>query len=95
MDGPGIRRAALRLAVPLAAMTLLVAACTGSRKPASVAETTAAPAASPVRTVPPPATPAGAQLRWLTAELARLPMSDAQVRAHFDAAFLAQVSRPR
>ena len=92
MNGPGIRRAAMRLVVPLAAVALLAAACTGSQKPASVAETAAAPAASPAKTVAPPATPAGAQLRWLTAELARLPMSDAQVRAHFDAAFLAQVS---
>ena len=90
MNGPGIRRAAMRLVVPLAAIAL-AAACTGSRKPASVAETTATPAA-PVKTVTPPATPAGAQFRWLTAELARLPMSDAQVRAHFDEAFLAQVS---
>jgi beta-lactamase family protein/uncharacterized protein len=90
MNGPGIRRAAMRLAVPLAAIAL-AAACTGPRKPASATETTAAPTA-PVKTVTPPATPAGAQLRWLTAELARLPMSDAQVRAHFDEAFLAQVS---
>ena len=33
-----------------------------------------------------------AQLRWLIAAVAHLPMSDAQVRAHFDAAFLAQIS---
>src|SRR5579859_7840854 len=108
MNGPGIRRRsprgrvacprwpsrrlALRLAGPLTAVTLLAAACTGSGKPASVGETTAAPSASPVKTVAPPATRAGAQFRWLTAELARLPMSDAQVRAHFDQAFLTQVS---
>src|SRR5690242_18865060 len=92
MNGPGIRRTALRLMVPLAAVALLAAACTGSQKPASVAETSAGPTASPATTVAPPATPAGAQLRWLAAELARLPMSDAQVRAHFDEAFLAQVS---
>ena len=35
---------------------------------------------------------AGTQLRWLIAAVAHLPMSGAQVRAHFDAAFLAQVS---
>ena len=35
---------------------------------------------------------AGAQLRWLIAAAAHLPLSDAQIRAHFDAAFLAQVS---
>ena len=33
-----------------------------------------------------------AQLRWLIAAVAHLPISDAQVRAHFDAAFLAQAS---
>jgi beta-lactamase class A len=44
------------------------------------------------KAVIPPDTPAGAQLRWLIAAVAHLPMSDAQVRAHFDAAFLAQVS---
>jgi hypothetical protein len=108
MNGPGIRRRsprsrvarprwparrlALRLVGPLAAVALLATACTGSQKPASVGETTAAPSASPGKTVAPPATRAGAQLRWLTAELARLPMSAAQVRAHFDQAFLAQVS---
>src|SRR2546421_8537360 len=92
MNGRGIRRGAMRLMVPLAAVALLAAACTGSQKPPSGAETAAAPAASPAKTVAPPATPAGAQLRWLIAELARLPMSGAQVRAHFDEAFLAQVS---
>ena len=35
---------------------------------------------------------AGTQLGWLVAAAARLPLSGAQVRAHFDAAFLAQVS---
>jgi len=99
MRGPDRRRSGTRgragrpfLVILLLAAVLLAAACTGSQKPASVNETTAAPSASPARTVAPPATPAGAQLRWLTAELARLPMSGAQVRAHFDTAFLAQVS---
>jgi beta-lactamase class A len=44
------------------------------------------------RAVAPPRTPAGAQLRWLIAATAHLPMSDAQARAHFDPGFLAQVS---
>ena len=39
-----------------------------------------------------PATPAGAQLEWLVAAMAHLPMSDAEVRAHFDAGYLATVS---
>jgi len=42
--------------------------------------------------VVPPGTPAGAQLRWLLAATAQLPVSDGQVRARFDTAFLAQVS---
>jgi Beta-lactamase enzyme family/ORF 12 gene product N-terminal len=97
MAGQGIRRhrlrgraAHLRLAVPLAAVTLLATACTSSAGLARVGETSAAPPARPAQTVTPPGTPAGAQLRWLMAELARLPLSDAQVRAHFDAAFLTQ-----
>src|SRR5690242_13287243 len=99
MPGLDLRRSGARgraagpfLVALLLAVALLTAACTSSSRPAGVSETTAAPAASPVKTVTPPATPAGAQLGWLAAELARLPMSDAQVRAHFDEAFLAQVS---
>jgi beta-lactamase class A len=48
--------------------------------------------AGPVKAVIPPGTPAGTQLRWLLAAVAHLPISGAQVRAHFDAAFLAQIS---
>jgi hypothetical protein len=40
--------------------------------------------------VVPPDTAAGAQLGWLLAAAGHLPVSDGQVRAHFDAAFLAQ-----
>jgi ORF 12 gene product N-terminal len=43
-----------------------------------------------VKAVIPPDTPAGAQLRWLIAAAAHLPLSGAQIRAHFDAAYLAQ-----
>lgn len=46
----------------------------------------------PGKAVTPPDTPAGAQLRWLIAATAHLPVPVAQVRAHFDAAFLVQVS---
>jgi hypothetical protein len=70
MRGPDRRRSGTRgragrpfLAILLLAAVLLAAACTGSQKPASVNETTAAPSASPAKTVAPPATPAGAQLR--------------------------------
>jgi beta-lactamase class A len=85
------------LAVLIAAVTAL-AACSSPKPPASPGPATAtAPAAGtasagPANAVTLPATPAGAQLRWLIAATAHLPIPDAQVRAHFDAAFLAQVS---
>jgi beta-lactamase class A len=82
----------LRLAALLAAVALLAAACTSSTPLASVGSTKAAPLASAAGTVVPPATPAGAQLRWLIGEEARLPLSRAQLDAHFDAAFLGQIS---
>ena len=77
------------LVVVMAAVALLAAACS-SPPPAGPA--TAAASTGPAKAVTPPDTPAGAQLRWLIAAVAHLPMSGAQVRAHFDAAFLAQVS---
>lgn len=45
-----------------------------------------------VTEVMPPDTPAGTQLRWLVAAMSHLPVSDAEVRAHFDAGYLAMVS---
>ena len=100
MLGPDSRRSGGRgraarpfLVALLLAVVLPAAACTsaGTQTIVPPPSTAAAPTA-PAKTLAPPATPAGSQLRWLIAELARLPMSDAQVRAHFDAAFLAQVS---
>jgi beta-lactamase class A len=80
----GSRRSGWRLSlVVLMASVMLLAAACSSPGPAT---------AGPVKTVNPPGTPAGAQLRWLIAAAAHLPISGAQVRAHFDAAFLAQVS---
>ena len=75
----------LSLVVLMASVMLLAAACS-SPGPAAAGGT------GPVKAVNPPGTPAGTQLRWLIAAAAHLPMSGAQVRAHFDAAFLAQVS---
>jgi beta-lactamase class A len=72
-----------------AAMVLLAGAC-GS--PAVPAPSGPATAAAPAKVVVPPVTTAGVQLRWLMAAMPRLPLSAAQVRGHFDAAFLAQVS---
>ena len=72
------------------AVVLLAGACgsPGASAPAGPAAADAAPATAVVL----PGTPAGVQLRWLIAAMARLPLSAAQVRAHFDAAFWAQVS---
>jgi hypothetical protein len=100
MLGPDSRRSGVRgraarpfLVALLPAVVLLAAACTSAGTQTIVPPPpTAAVSTGPATTIAPPQTPAGAQLRWLIAELARLPMSDAQVRAHFDAAFLAQVS---
>jgi hypothetical protein len=97
MSGPGIRRRGprgrLARALPTAltaAALLLAVACTSPGRPAGTP--TAGATAGPAKAVVPPDTPAGAQLRWLIGAMARLPLSGAQVRAHFDAAFLAQVS---
>jgi Beta-lactamase enzyme family/ORF 12 gene product N-terminal len=72
------------------AVGFLVSACSpaGAPTPAGSA-TTAAATTRPAKVVTPPDTAAGAQLRWLLAAAAHLPVSDGQVRAHFDAAFLA------
>ena len=78
--------------VLMAAVVLLAAACSSPGAPVPPRPATATASTGPAKAVIPPGTPAGAQLRWLIAAVAHLPMSDAQVRAHFDAAFLAQIS---
>ena len=79
-------RAALVVAV-----ALLAGACTSARTPTPLGTVTFAP--QPTQGVSPPGTPAGAQLRWLIAAVAHLPLSDTQVRAHFDPSFLAEVGQ--
>jgi beta-lactamase class A len=81
----------------ITAVVLLASACTSPRAPAPARSAparspTAAASTEPAQAVSPPGTPAGDQFRWLSAALARLPLSDAEVRAHFDSAFLDQVS---
>ena len=76
----------------IAAVVLPAAACSSPAPLTPVGSATAAASTGPAKAVIPPDTPAGAQLRWLIGAVAHLPMSGAQVRAHFDAAFLAQVS---
>ena len=80
------------LVVLMAAVVLQAAACSSPGATAPTGPATAAASAGPVKAVIPPDTPAGTQLRWLIAAMAHLPLSGAQVRAHFDGAFLAQVS---
>jgi beta-lactamase class A len=76
----------------IAAVVLPAAACSSPAPPTPVGSATAAASTGPAKAVIPPDTPAGAQLRWLIGAVAHLPVSGVQVRAHFDAAFLAQVS---
>jgi beta-lactamase class A len=76
--------------VALSATVVLLAGACGS--PAASAPGGPAAAAAPATAVVLPVTPAGVQLGWLIAAMPRLPLSGAQVRAHFDAAFLAQIS---
>jgi len=76
----------------IAAVALLTSACSPPGAPAPARSASAAASTRPATVVAPPDTAAGAQLRWLLAAMAHLPVSDGQVRAHFDAAFLAEVS---
>jgi beta-lactamase class A len=80
-------RSAWPFLVALSATVVLLAGACSS--PAASAPTAAA---APAKAVVPPDTPTGVQLRWLIGAMARLPLSGAQVRAHFDTAFLAQIS---
>jgi beta-lactamase class A len=72
--------------VLMAAVVLLAAGCS------STGPVTGGASTGPVKAVVAPDTPAGTQLRWLIAAAAHPPLSGAKVRAHFDAAFLAQIS---
>ena len=76
----------------IVAVALGTSACSPPGAPAPERSATAAAPTRPAQLVVPPDTSAGAQLRWLLAAMAQLPISDGQVRAHFDAAFLAKVS---
>jgi beta-lactamase class A len=75
----------------MVAVALLVTASGSPRAVAPEGPAVASASSLPARAAVPPDTLAGAQLRWLIAAVAHLPISDAQVRAHFDQAFLAQI----
>ena len=83
-------RSAWPFRVALSTAVVLLAGACGS--PGASAPAGPAAALAPATAVVLPGTPAGVQLRWLIAAMARLPLSGAQVRAHFDAAFWAQAS---
>jgi hypothetical protein len=72
------------------AVGLLASACSPAGAPTPAGSATVAATTRPAEVVALPNTAAGAQLRWLLAATAHLPVSDGQVRAHFDAAFLAE-----
>lgn len=74
------------------AVALLVNASSSPRAAAPEGPAAASASPRPAAAAIPPDTAAGAQLQWLIATVAHLPLSDAQVRAHFDSAFLAQVN---
>jgi beta-lactamase class A len=74
------------------AVVLLTCACSPPGASRPVGSATAAASTGPARAVVPPDTSAGAQLRWLLAAMAHLPVSGSQIRAHFDASFLAEIS---
>jgi len=88
--GPG-RSAWPFLVAPIVALVLLTSACSPPEAPTPTGPATGAASTGPARVVLLPDTSAGAQLRWLLAAMAHLPVSGGQLTAHFDAAFLAQV----
>jgi hypothetical protein len=87
------RRSARPFLVALILAVLLASACSPPGAPPKPSGSgTAAASTAPAKVVVPPDTSAGAQLGWLLAAMAHLPLSSGQVRVHFDAAFLANVS---
>ncbi|HEY6749612.1 MAG TPA: serine hydrolase [Mycobacteriales bacterium] len=87
------KHTALRpVSLVVAVVLLLAAACSSSGAPTSAGPAVQSSAAGSGKVVVPPDTPAGAQLGWLIAATAHLPLSDAEVRAHFNPGFLAMVS---
>ena len=79
------------LAALMTALVLLAAGCSSSRAPVPSGPATAA-STGPATEVLAPDTPAGAQLGWLIAATAHLPVSDAQVHAHVDPDYLPLLS---
>jgi Beta-lactamase enzyme family len=91
-SGGRARRVWPFLASLVAAVVLLVSACSSPGTSTPGGPATAGTSTEPGTAVIPPATPAGAQLGWLIAAMAHLPMSEAEVRTHFDPGYLAIAS---
>ena len=79
------RRFAVVVSCVLAGSVLVACSGGGGVSPSSSARSRLSAA------LPDAGTPAGAQLAWLLTATSHLPISAAQLRAHFDAGFLAQV----
>jgi beta-lactamase class A len=83
----GFRRLAVAVVSCVVAGSVLVACSSGGGVSPSSSSTSSSAAA-----LPDAGTPAGAQLAWLLTATSQLPISAAELRAHFDASFLAQIS---
>lgn len=84
--GPAVRRALASLAAVCAASFTMTAALW----PAG-AQAAGTPAAAPKAQANFPHTKAGAQAKWIVGAMAHLPVSVADVKAHFDTQFLSQL----
>jgi hypothetical protein len=83
------RTAAAALAT--AGIVTAIAACSGSaQKPPSATATASATTGTTAAALP--ATPPGAQARWLLGAIAHLPIPTATITAHFAPVFVAKVS---
>jgi hypothetical protein len=78
----------------LAALAVMTGAAACSAAPARPSATSA-PATSPTAAASLPDSPVGAQARWLFAAVVHPPISAAAITAHFDHAFLAEVTPAR
>jgi hypothetical protein len=72
----------------MTAAVLMAAACSPLRAAMPQGPATTAASAAPPSATMPPDVAAGAQLEWLIAAMAQLPVSEAQARAHINAAVL-------
>ncbi len=83
------RRAISLLVLMAVAVALLAPASAGAASSGPIPRPPAVAGATLVKV---PTTPVGKQLSWLLGVASRLPLSTTEIKAHFDAAFRAQVS---